>query len=447
MNLEDFKNKNKSSPKVLSEMNLSHDINIGKDILELLTSGMYLEPLTIYREYIQNAADSIESAVKIGLLDSVTAGKIDISVNYIDRSITIEDNGTGINEKYFSNILTSFGNSPKRGTDARGFRGIGRLAGLAYCQELIFYSKTDDDEYVNVLKYDCRKLKLALINTDNKLGLREIVKDITKLEKQENLSDKKRFFKVELRKISRLKNDLLLNNMEIEKYISEVCPVPFSPEFKFGNEIKNFLDKYQNLSEHNIYLNQKSQIYRMFRNTFDFNAKVSDHFNEFEKIKVIDNENNLLAIGFLLHHNYLGAINNNTGLTGLRARVGNIQIGENKIFLDLYPEARFNSWTIGELHVLNKKLTPNGRRDDFEKNNHYYNFLNYVSLITKSIANICRTKSSIRGQDKIIDFNNIKSAKREKAVTDILVEVRKHINDESKIKSIKSIIYEHILKF
>ena len=234
--------------------------------------------------------------------------------------------------------------------------------------------------------------------------------------------------------------------MEIEKYISEVCPVPFSPEFKFGNEIKNFLNKHQILPEHNIYLNQKSQIYRMFRNSFDFNAKVSDHFNDFERIEVIDNENNLLAVGFLLHHNYLGAINNSTGLTGLRARVGNIQIGENKIFLDLYPEIRFNSLTIGELHILNKKLIPNGRRDDFEKNNHYYNFLNYVSLIIKSIANLCRTKSSIRGQDKIIDFKNIKSKKREKAVSDILIEVRKYINDESKIKSIKSIVYEHISK-
>ena len=53
--------------------------------------------------------------------------------------------------------------------------------------------------------------------------------------------------------------------------------------------------------------------------------------------------------------------------SGLRARVGNIQIGENTLFLDQYHESRFNAWTIGELHILSPKLVPNGRRDDFEK--------------------------------------------------------------------------------
>ena len=47
--------------------NISKQITVGKDILELLTSEMYLDPLTIYREYIQNSVDSIEKAVSKGL--------------------------------------------------------------------------------------------------------------------------------------------------------------------------------------------------------------------------------------------------------------------------------------------------------------------------------------------------------------------------------------------
>src|SRR3546814_19617948 len=34
---------------------------IGKDILELLSSAMYTDPLTIYREYVQNPADANEA--------------------------------------------------------------------------------------------------------------------------------------------------------------------------------------------------------------------------------------------------------------------------------------------------------------------------------------------------------------------------------------------------
>src|SRR3546814_14664393 len=33
---------------------------IGKDILELLSSAMYTDPLTIYREYVQTSAEYIE---------------------------------------------------------------------------------------------------------------------------------------------------------------------------------------------------------------------------------------------------------------------------------------------------------------------------------------------------------------------------------------------------
>jgi HSP90 family molecular chaperone len=34
-------------------------IIVGKDILEVLSSAMYIDPLAIYREYLQNAADAI----------------------------------------------------------------------------------------------------------------------------------------------------------------------------------------------------------------------------------------------------------------------------------------------------------------------------------------------------------------------------------------------------
>ena len=42
-------------------------VAVGKDILELLSSSMYVDPMTIYREYIQNAADAIDEAVDQGL--------------------------------------------------------------------------------------------------------------------------------------------------------------------------------------------------------------------------------------------------------------------------------------------------------------------------------------------------------------------------------------------
>ena len=427
--------------------NISKQITVGKDILELLTSGMYLDPLTIYREYIQNSADSIEKAVSKGLLKSTEGeGEIKININYIDRSIIIEDNGTGLSSNEFSKILLSFGNSPKRGTDARGFRGIGRLAGLAYCQELIFTSKSAGEKKINTLKWDCRQLKKLLVDHTIKSDLKKIVDDSTTHETQETNDTDTHFFKVELKKILRLKNDVLLNNMMIEKYLSQVAPVPFSDSFKFKNQINELLREKIQVSYHNILLNGETAITRTFRNSYDFNAKTTDYINSVEKLEIVDNDNELLAYGFLLNHGYLGAINKSTALPGLRARVGNIQIGENTIFLDQYSESRFNAWTIGELHILTPKLVPNGRRDDFEKNNFYYNFVNHISLITKHISEICRQRSQVRNQEKVVEINNVRSKKRESAANKIIDVASKFIKNKEEINKVRNTIYDEISK-
>ena len=46
------------------------DIEIGKFTLESLTTGMYNNPEIVYREYIQNAVDKFDSAIKQGLIGS-----------------------------------------------------------------------------------------------------------------------------------------------------------------------------------------------------------------------------------------------------------------------------------------------------------------------------------------------------------------------------------------
>ena len=49
---------------------------------------MYVNPLNIFREYVQNSVDSIDQAAKVGVLDSHESGQIDIlidNVNLIQR--------------------------------------------------------------------------------------------------------------------------------------------------------------------------------------------------------------------------------------------------------------------------------------------------------------------------------------------------------------------------
>ena len=76
----------------------------GANILENLTTGMYQDSKVIYREYIQNACDQIDKAVNSGLLQK-GEGVIEIWLDHQSRTISIEDNATGIPAEDFQRVL------------------------------------------------------------------------------------------------------------------------------------------------------------------------------------------------------------------------------------------------------------------------------------------------------------------------------------------------------
>ena len=97
------------------------DIEIGKFTLESLTTGMYNNPEIVYREYIQNAVDSFDSAIKQGLIGSDDC-RIEIIVDSDRQEINIKDNGCGIGKENAVKTLLDIGNSTKTHTANRGYR-------------------------------------------------------------------------------------------------------------------------------------------------------------------------------------------------------------------------------------------------------------------------------------------------------------------------------------
>ena len=72
----------------------------------------------------------------------------------------------------------------------------------------------------------------------------------------------------------------------------------------------------------------------------------------------------------------------------------------NNLLSEIFVEKRFNSWTVGEVHILDKKIQPNGRRDNFSQNQPYLNLLNHLTLQSKRISQLCRELSVIRNREK-----------------------------------------------
>ncbi|TIO06252.1 MAG: molecular chaperone Hsp90, partial [Mesorhizobium sp.] len=118
--------------------------------------------------------DAVDAAHNSGVLAADELGRVNISVDSESRTVKIRDNGCGIPFPQFAQKLTALGGSAKRGTLARGFRGVGRLAGLGYAQELIFRARVAGETKVSQLRWDCRLLKSALREAGNDRGVAEL---------------------------------------------------------------------------------------------------------------------------------------------------------------------------------------------------------------------------------------------------------------------------------
>lgn len=371
-------------------------IVIGKDVLELVSSAMYVDPLTIYREYVQNAADAIDEAKAAGLYGKGEKGLVTIDIDSVARKVTIRDNGIGVPWQDFGSRLTSLGASAKRGGAARGFRGVGRLAGLGYAQRLTFRSRARGEGRVSELSWDCRLLRSVLRSSDPDTGVEDLIRRTASLSRIPADGYPSHFFEVELDGVIRLRSDKLMSATAIGDYLSQVAPVPFSPEFSFAAEIRQALEPAVKLGNFELRISGvEGPIYRPHRRGFT-DEKRRGTFGGVEIFTIPDVDGSPAAVGWLLHHEYDGAVPTGTGFKGVRLRVGNVQIGGNALLEELFTEPRFNSWSIGEVHILDRRIIPNARRDDFEQNAHYSNLLNQLAPIARSVSKRCRTSSKRR---------------------------------------------------
>ncbi len=357
-------------------------IKIGKYTLESLTTGMYTDPKIIYREYIQNSVDAIEEAVNNRYME-ISDAKIEIIIDQDEYKVTIYDNGAGVKANEAYNTLTDIGNSKKKHTNNRGFRGIGRLGGLSYCDKLIFTTSYKGENTKAIVVFNCKRLKELLIPGEyDQYDLTSVIKEVTSFY-TEHESEDLHYFVVEMEGIDEF--SVLLDVDRIESYIRQVGPVPYSKIFSWASQIKDAFNDYGlNLSEFPIFIgtkqNELHQIFKPNKDSFvsDMTKKLHDRISDINIFEVKDEYNDSMAIGWYAECSWLGGIVDKE-ISGLRMRKGNILIGDSKTLSPIFKEERFNGWTQGEIFILTDKLIPNARRDDFEQNDAYYYFIEQLT--------------------------------------------------------------------
>lgn len=408
-------------------------IKIGKFTLESLTTGMYADPRIIFREYIQNATDAVDNAVKEGLVQQ-TDGRIDITIDKQNSRIIITDNGVGINHEDVWRRLGDIGDSEKRFEENRGFRGIGRLGGMSYADELQFIAKAKGEADKTIVYWDCKKLK-ELLQPGKYMDydLARVIDEISFMttEKEESNAH---YFQVVLEGIDK-KYPELLDSENIRDYLSQVAPVSFNAQkFPYAyDSTEGIIVKFKEFNKpeetYNIHLNgDPNTIYKPYKTWF-VAADKKDDIQGIEFFHDCNDNNELLFWGWYAKTNWLGTINDKE-VKGLRVRKNNIQIGNGDLLNDFFSETRLNGWFIGEVYVYEKNLIPNARRDDFERNEEYEVFRNKLKKITKGVlSKIPHKHSDDRSERKAID-------NAERTITEVEDTLKKGITSEVQRKDL-----------
>ncbi|MFX0136254.1 MAG: ATP-binding protein [Candidatus Hodarchaeota archaeon] len=383
--------------------------NLGKYILDSLSIGMYNRPFLVIREYIQNCTDAIDELEQKSNFKTPKS-KIDIQIDARTKSLNIIDNGIGVPANQAWNILHDIGKSTKELENNRGFRGIGRLGGLCYCKELRFLTKARGEDIYSMSIWDCEKLR-KLIKDNNELSTSDIIKEITKFKQDKYAHDSQdHFFTVKMLHLQSSR-DFLLNVPLIKEYVSQVGPVPFNKEtFKKANVIEKTLkSNVSNYKTYNIFVNGE-KIYKPYKDTVILRGKHKDKIDKIQFFELKNTENRL-AFGWLAELQLLGTISDIAHIDGIRVRSGNILIGDKFLLSDFFRERRFNNYLAGEIHIIDKNLIPNSRRDDFEDNetrdDFYESFIKKIGLpYSKRIRQLSLERSNnnkLRKENYLID--------------------------------------------
>jgi len=405
---------------------------VGSDVLEIMSIAMYAEPLVIYRELIQNSADGIERATRSGLLAS-NQGAVSVTFDPLSRTVTVLDNGYGLPDDEFDHQMLALGASSKRTESYRGFRGIGRLAGLGHCRKLVFRSRAKADRYVSEASWDGLKVRDAMLRPGI-VALDHVMKEAVSIARVPASDEPEHFFEVRLEGVRRLPDDRLFDSHKVANYLSQVAPVAFSRSFSLADRIKSELLRRTPLLEVRLTVGGRD-VFKPYEDAIEVRKGRFSSIRDVQFVEVPSTDDQVAAFGWIAHTDYLGALRHNYPGRGLRVRSGNLQVGEDDLLARAFPEERFNAWSIGEFHVFDARLRPNARRDAFEPSVAVDDLFNQLAPYGNAIAKRCRLESKKR-----------QVAKRLESVNSSLDDLEKHLrrNRSTLANAVRQYIYEQL---
>ena len=427
----------------------------GKFLLEILTRGMYSNPMHVFREYIQNSSDSIDKAVEAQIITASEA-TIHIDIDTRNGRISIKDNGIGIPQDIAQTKLLNVGASDKDGITERGFRGIGRLGGLAYASQVQFITSALGDRKKTIMTCDCDRMQQLLQKSNSETSdIMETFKAISTFN-QEPEDESSHYFEVIMTGVPK-ESGLLDENAAI-RYLAETAPIDFdSQQFTQARKIREkFNAEGFPITCYKILRGARRQpIYKLYSRSIatgkQERTKEKNYIRDVEFVFEKAADGKPLYMGWIAITDFSGSISNES-IQGIRFRKGNILVGNNETFSKFFPlsaleASRANKCFAGEIHVLHDGLVPNSQRDDFEPGAIYNEmresltkwagtinkkYRRGTSEATSALRNLNRLNEEQAKLEEIIETGAITSDEKREQVAEQLQRIVKQREKEEK---------------
>ena len=348
------------------ENNLNYSSEVRKKILSMLMFQLYSDERTIYREYVQNALDSINKAIDTRVLDQAKDGVVNINIDVKHKVIKIKDNGAGIESANAVRTLLDISPSNKDGVSQAGMYGIGRLVGGGYCHELTFRTSARGEAIGTQITFDVDKI-WQMVEKDEEDYLATYVINECTTRESIPAEESDHYFEVELKGVKDDAAPSLLDAETIINYLREVAPVEYKSEFKNTLMYKStadnpeFKELHEGLEKVQVLVGE-TRIQKQYGLSI---RGTKDKINNLEYFKIEDRKYGLLGWGWYALTKYTIQIPKDDKLAGIRLRAHNIQIGDANLLsgTNYWKEDRSNSYFYGEFFVTHPHIRPNGARD------------------------------------------------------------------------------------
>ena len=341
---------------------------IGGELLDILSRGLYSDAKDALREYVQNGVDAKAQNIWI----TIDGGQA-----------VIRDDGHGMNDEGIR-AARRFGMSNKSPNEMVGYRGIGIYSAFGICEEMTITSRQAGMPYSVGWRFEFGQMR-RLLEADKTaevrqgIGLPELLFQYTQLFTEPYLGDvTDQFTVVEIDGLDQEYVAQLNDAAEVNDYLLSTIPVAFAPH-GYGEAINKWLSESVHLNPVRISLTIADN------NGFDVTPPIASEVfaEEFDRIDGPDGTPLALVWYALATNGRQLPSYDGSALGGFLLKIKGFTLGDRLALKPLWPavggRTLYHHYT-GEVHVLDAaRLYPNAARDDLESTEYRQRFLKSAS--------------------------------------------------------------------